>query len=149
MRTLDVGLAQKLDLLLNLTIPVMKGTIVQWRMMIQSQQGAQTEQVVSQAANEWLTAYTNAGAAAVPLIADAVQTPSLTPQTIAAMAAAVEQQAQGLVDAYETGKQRRAEVDDAIVSAQRVIQQATAQVSDTVVGELVSNATRRLELPTS
>ncbi|MBA3945090.1 MAG: toxic anion resistance protein [Herpetosiphonaceae bacterium] len=145
MRTLDIGLAQKLDLLINLTIPVMKGTILQWRMMIQSQQGAMMEKVVAEAANEWLTAYANAGAQAVPLIAEAVQTPSLTPQTIAAMAGAVEQQAQGIMDAYATGKQRRAEVDDAIVTAQRVIQNATERVSDNVVNDLVSNATRRLE----
>ncbi|MBE3558506.1 MAG: toxic anion resistance protein [Ktedonobacteraceae bacterium] len=146
MRTLDVGLAQKLDLLMNLTIPVMKGTILQWRMMIQAQQGAAMEQVVAQAANEWLTAYSSAGAQAVPLIASAVETPSLTPQTIAAMAGAVEQQSQAIINAYEEGKRRRAETDTAIVTAQRVIAGATARVNDAVINDLVQKAERPINI---
>jgi uncharacterized protein YaaN involved in tellurite resistance len=153
MRSLDLGLAQKLDLLMNLTIPVMKGTIVQWRLMIQAQQGAQMERVVAQSANEWLTAYANAGAQVVPLIAQAVQTPSLTPATIAAMAQSVENQAQAIIDAYAQGKQDRAEVDDAIVKARRVISVASDTLSTKileeqrpVVNELVQRA-QRLALP--
>ncbi len=148
MRSLDVGLAQKLDLLMNLTIPVMKGTIVQWRMMIQAQQGAQMERVVAEAANEWLTAYTNAGAQAVPLIASAVQTPSLTPQTITAMAASVEQQTQAIIDAYDQGREKRAASDDAIVKAARVISAATNKISTKVVEDqqpVVDELVRRAE----
>jgi uncharacterized protein YaaN involved in tellurite resistance len=149
MRSLDVGLAQKLDLLMNLTIPVMKGTIVQWRMMIQAQQGAQMERVVSEAANEWLTTYANSGAQAVPLIATAVQTPSLTPQTIAAMALSVEQQAQSIIDAYEHGKESRAASDDAIVKASRVISAATNKVSTKIIEDqrqVVDELVQRAEM---
>jgi len=149
MRSLDVGLAQKLDLLMNLTIPVMKGTIVQWRMMIQAQQGAQMERVVAEAANEWLTAYANAGAQAVPLIANAVQTPSLTPQTISAMAASVEQQTQSIIDAYESGKEKRAESDDAIVKAGRVISAATNKLSTKIIEDqqpVVDELVRKAEM---
>lgn len=146
MRTLDVGLAQKLDLLLNLTIPVMKGTILQWRMLIQAQQGAAMEQIVAQSANEWLTAYSSAGSQAVPLIANAVETPSLTPQTIAAMAGAVEEQSQAIITAYEDGKRRRAETDTAIVTAQRVIADATARVNDAVLNNLVQEAEKPISL---
>jgi uncharacterized protein YaaN involved in tellurite resistance len=145
MRTLDVGLAQKLDLLMNLTIPVMKGTILQWRMLIQAQQGAAMEREVAAAANEWLTAYTQAGAQAVPLIANAVETPSLTPQTISAMAGAVEQQSQAIITAYQEGKRRRAETDSAIISAQRVIADSTARVNDAVINDLVQKAERPVE----
>lgn len=137
MRTLDVGLAQRLDLLINLTIPTMKGTILQWRMLIQAEQGVQMEQVVAGAANEWLTAYSAAGAQAVPLIAQGVQTPTLTPQSITAMAAAIEQQANGIIDAYNEGKVKRAEADKAIVEAQRVIADSTNRVSDTIVNKYV------------
>lgn len=140
MRTLDVGLAQKIHLLIDLAIPTMKGTILQWRMLIQAGQGADMERVVAQSVNEWLTAYAAAGAEAVPRIAEAVQTPTLTPQSIAAMADSIDQQATSIIEAYENGKARRAEVDDAIVAAQRVIQSATARVSDTVVNDLVAKA---------
>jgi uncharacterized protein YaaN involved in tellurite resistance len=137
MRTLDVGLAQRLDLLINLTIPTMKGTILQWRMLIQAEQGVQMEQVVAGAANEWLTAYTAAGAQAVPLIAQGVQTPTLTPQSITAMAAAIEQQANGIINAYNDGKVKRAEADNAIVEAQKVIADSTNRVSDAIVNKYV------------
>jgi len=74
------------------------------------------------------------------LIANAVETPTLSPQTIAAMASAVEQQSQAIIDAYQQGKERRAESDSAIVAAQQVIQNATNRVSVTVVDDLVKKA---------
>lgn len=142
MRTLDVGMAQKLDLLINLTIPTMKATIVQWRMMIQAMQAARMDKEVSGEANKWLRAYSAASAEAVPMIAQQVQTPSLTPETIAAMAQSIQQQADGLIAAYQKGYELRAEVDDAIVKAQRVIQQANVRISEEVVNGLVAQATK-------
>lgn len=148
MRDLDVALAQKLDLLMNLTIPVMLGTILQWRMMIQSMQGAQLEQAVAQTANEWLLAYAQAGDQAVPLIASAIETPTLNPTTISAMAAAVERQSQAILDAYEQGKQMRAENDDAMVRARQVISAATNEISTKVIEDqrpIVDALVRRAE----
>jgi uncharacterized protein YaaN involved in tellurite resistance len=152
MRDLDVALAQKLDLLMNLTIPVMLGTILRWRMMIQSMQAAQLEQLVSSSANEWLLAYSQAGDQAVPLIANAVETPSLNPTTISAMAAAVERQSQAIIEAYEQGKQRRAENDEAMLKARDVISAATNELSDRVltqqnraVDEVIISAEKPLE----
>jgi uncharacterized protein YaaN involved in tellurite resistance len=144
MRTLDVAVAQKLHLLLNTTIPVMKGTLLQWRMMVQTQQAADMDRVVAESANEWLTAYSAAAAQVVPMIAEQAQTPSLTPQTIYAMANAIEQQADGIVKAYQAGREKRAQVDDAIVKGQRIIQAATEHVSGTVVTELVDEAVKPL-----
>lgn len=151
MRDLDVSLAQKLDLLMNLTIPVMLGTILQWRMMIQSMQAAQLEQIVASSANEWLTAYSQAGDQIVPLIANAVETPTLTPTTISAMAAAVERQSQAIIDAYEQGKLRRAENDDAMVKASEVISAATNEVSTRLIehqSKVVDMLVRKAETPT-
>lgn len=148
MRDLDVALAQKLDLLMNLTIPVMLGTILQWRMMIQSMQGAQLEQEVARTANEWLMAYAQAGDQAVPLIASAIETPTLNPTTISAMAAAVERQSQAILDAYEQGKQQRAENDDAMVKARQIISAATNEISTRVIEEqrpIVDALVRRAE----
>jgi hypothetical protein len=54
-------------------------------------------------------------------------------------------QADGLIAAYEHGRERRAAVDDSLVRAQRVIQNATERVSDTVVTQLVDNATQPLD----
>jgi uncharacterized protein YaaN involved in tellurite resistance len=150
MRDLDVALAQKLDLLMNLTIPVMLGTVLQWRMMIQSMQAAQLEQIVASSANEWLTAYSQAGDQIVPLISNAVETPTLTPTTISAMAAAVERQSQAIIEAYEQGKERRAENDDAMMKAREVISAATNEVSTRVIerqSKVVDELVRKAEKP--
>ena len=50
----------------------------------------------------------------------------------------------GIVKAYQTGKEKRAEVDDAIVKGQRIIQAATEHVSNSVVNELVDEAVKSL-----
>jgi len=113
-------------------------------MMVQTQQAADMDRVVAESANEWLTAYSAAAAQVVPMIAEQAQMPSLTPQTIYAMANAIEQQADGIVKAYESGKEKRAQVDDAIVKGQRIIQTATEHVSNTVVNELVGEAVKPL-----
>ncbi|WP_220191565.1 toxic anion resistance protein [Ktedonospora formicarum] len=150
MRDLDVSLAQKLDLLMNLTIPVMLGTILQWRMMIQSMQAAQLEQLVASSANEWLTAYSQAGDQIVPLVAQAVETPTLTPATISAMAAAVERQSQAIVEAYEQGKVQRAENDDAMMKAREIISAATNEVSTRLIesqSKVVDALVRKAETP--
>jgi uncharacterized protein YaaN involved in tellurite resistance len=107
------------------------------------------ERVVANAANEWLLAYANAGSQAVPLIANAVQTPSLTPQTIAAMASSVEQQTQAIIDAYEHGRANRAAADDAIVKASRVISAATNSISTKIIEEqrpVVSELVQKAEV---
>ncbi len=146
MRTLDVALAQKLFNLMNLTIPVMKSTILQWRLLIESMQSGEAGEVVADAANEWLVAYAQAGANATPQIAQMGQTPTVTPETVANMADSIAQQAESIQEAYIDGTRRRAEVDNAIVTAQRLSQVASEAISDAVVDELLVHATNRLAL---
>jgi uncharacterized protein YaaN involved in tellurite resistance len=149
MRTLNVGLAERLNELVCVTIPTMKATILQWRMLMESQDAARMSQVVQEASNEWLQAYAAAGAEAVPMIAEAVQTPTLTPQTIAAMADSVSQQADGIIHAMELGNQRRQEMDVAMIEAQKVLGDATKHVSDALIEHVIGTATKPLEIETS
>lgn len=149
MRTLNVGLAERINELLCVTIPTMKATIVQWRMLIETQQAAQLSQAVQEASNEWLQAYAAAGAEVVPMIAEAVQTPTLTPQTVAAMADSIQKQADGILRAWELGEQKRQALDSAIIDAKRVLDSTSQRFSETIVDSVLTKARQALEISQS
>ena len=146
MRTLNVGMAERINELLCVTIPTMKATIVQWRMLIQTQDAAKVSTMVQEASNEWIRAYAAAGAEVVPMVAEAVQTPTLTPQTIAAMADSIDKQADGVIRAMELGAQRRQEMEAAIMEAVPVMANASAKVSDALLQHVIGTATKPLEI---
>jgi len=148
MRTLNVSLAMRINTLLTITIPTMKGTIVQWRMLMQSKDAADMSNVVADASNEWLQSYAQAGAVVVPMIAEAVSTPTLRPDTVFAMAASIEAQANGIVKAIEAGVQQRAALDDSMVKAQIILRDSAGKVSDAVIDQFVTKATKPLEITT-
>jgi uncharacterized protein YaaN involved in tellurite resistance len=146
MRNLDVALAERVNELLTITIPTMKATIVQWRLLIQTEDAAKLSAAVAEEANNWLQAYAAAGAEVVPRIARIVEEPSLKPSTITAMADSLAKQADGIVQAMEMGAQRRAENEQAILAAQKVIADSNAKVSDALVQQVVEEATRALPI---
>jgi len=146
MRTLNVGLAERINELICVTIPTMKGTIVQWRVLVQSQDANKLAQAVARSNNEWLQAYSAAGAAVVPAIAEGNQTPTLAPQTIAAMADSIAKQADGVIHAFEIGEQRRAEMDQAMIEAKTVIDDSTEKVNDAIVENVLKKARKAEEV---
>jgi uncharacterized protein YaaN involved in tellurite resistance len=146
MRTLNVGLAERINELVCVTIPTMKATILQWRMLIQSQDANHLANAVADANNEWLQNYSAAGAAVVPAIAEAIQTPTLAPQTIAAMADSISKQADGVIRAFELGEQHRAEMDNAMIEAKTVIDASTDRVNDAIIAEVLKKAHKAEEV---
>lgn len=149
MRTLNVGLAERINELICVTIPTMKATVLYWRMLIQTKEAAELSELVAQASNEWLVAYAEAGAVLVPQIAATIQQPTLAPQTVAAMADSISRQADGIVKAIEEGDARRAELDSAIIEAQGVMNAATGRVTDAAVNGVIERALRTQDLVTT
>lgn len=146
MRTLNVGLAERINELVCVTIPTMKATILQWRMYIQTLDSEALAKAVGDANNEWLQNFAAAGAAGVPAIAEAIQTPTLAPQTIAAMADSISKQADGVIRAFELGEQRRAEMDHAMIEAKTVIDASTDRVNDAIIAEVLKKAHKAEEV---
>ncbi len=144
MRNLDVGLVSKINTLINLVIPTMKLTIVQWRMLIQSQQAAQMEQVVAATANEWMLAYANAGASGVKYLAETVETPTLRPDTITAMADLVSSQCDSILEARKNGKALRQEVSQAIYAGTQTIAAAQDRLNKSV-DQILDNSAKLTE----
>lgn len=146
MRTLNIGLAEKLNELVNVVIPTMKGTIAQWQLLMQSKDAAQMATTVAEASNEWLQAYSGAAAAAVPMIAEAIQYPSLTPETVGVMAASIASQADSIIAAMDEGNERRKNLDSAILEAHDVLSASSGRVSDAIIDRIVASATKPLQI---
>lgn len=145
-RSLHYGLAQRLALMVNLTIPTMKLTIAQWGLLMQGQQAAEMQQVVTDGANEVLSAYAQASGQATGKIAKAIQTPTLRPETIMEVADSLDQQANGMIEAVRFGQQARQEVTQALLTAQASISRGSQDLAKTVIA-LAGSAEQQLELP--
>lgn len=145
-RSLHYGLAQRLALMVNLTIPTMKLTIAQWGLLLQGQQAAQMQQVVAEGANEVLSAYAQASGQVTGEIARTIQTPTLRPETILEVAESLEQQSQSMIEAVQYGQQARQEVTQALLTAQASLSKGSQNLTDTIV-QLVGASSKPLELP--
>jgi uncharacterized protein YaaN involved in tellurite resistance len=144
MRTLDIGVAGKLNELANLTIPTMKATLVQWRMLMQTYQAKELGENVAKTSNDWMQAYAAAGAQMVPEIARMIQEPTMQAATFAAIADSFSKQADGIIDALNMGDQRRAENDEAMMAASDIMRKATDRINDAQLQRVLSAATRDL-----
>ena len=149
MGDLSLSVAIRLRTMLYTVIPTMKSVILQWRLMMETQDGAKMSQAVANSENEWLTAYAAAGAQVAPMIAEAVNTPTLRPDTMFAMASSLEQEADGIVKAVEAGAQQRAAVDQALVQTQPILKNVANRVSQAMIDQIVAKAQQPLEITTT
>lgn len=149
MRALNVSLALRLNSMIKIGIPTMKGTILQWRVMIESQDAGKVMDAVGETVNDQLTNFFGAAGQIVPMIADTVNAPMLKPETVFAMADSILAQANGIVQAMQAGADQRAELDSAMVKSKQVIDSAANTVSDAIVDRIVATASTPLEISQS
>lgn len=146
MRTLDIGMAEKLNEMCNLVIPTMKATLVQWRMLMQTYQASQLGDAVSDAYNETLTSYAAAGAEMVPLIALMIQQPTMQAATFKAFSDSFAVQSEGILAAMDAGDARRAENEAAMIEAKDAMQDSGKKVADGKLQRILGAATKDLPL---
>lgn len=146
MRSLDVGVAEKINETITVTIPTMKATLAQWRMLAQAVDASKLAEMVNENANQWLTAFAAASTAGVTTIAQSNNTPLIAPQTVAAMAQSIADQADAVVQAMHDGFERRAALDKAILEGKAVINSATNKISEEFVQAYVDKATKPVEV---
>lgn len=150
-RTLNYSLSQRLGMIVNLTIPVFKLTVVQWAMAIQAEQGATMTAAATDFNNSVLQEWAGTSAQMAGNIAATVQTPSTSPETILAIATSLEQQVEAFDKAYADGVAKRRAVDTAIVKASQIILEAPEKRQTTIreLGQAMQDTVQpdRLELP--
>jgi uncharacterized protein YaaN involved in tellurite resistance len=145
-RTISYGLGQRLGLLVTLTIPVFKLTVVQWVAVMQADRAAQLGEAVADTNERALSAFAAATSEVMPRVAHALQEPSMSPESILLIADSLSKQAKGFEDAYRYGIAQRAKVEAAIVKAAQTIADSEDKQA-AAIGDLIRGAQTPLELP--
>ena len=142
------SLAERLRLLIDLTIPVMKLTIGQWAMQMNAKNAGDAMEAVTDATNDMLQEYAKESAQAISDLALLSQTPSIKPETLLVIAESIETQNDGIVKAAAEGQRLRAELDDTAIKVVRRIDASDKKRQQSLI-ELVTTAKRPLELEPS
>ena len=140
MRAMSVGLSARSDKTVDVTIPTMKGVIVVWLTLSEAQQAQQFNEAVEGTYNDVMVLFANAAKAAVPVMAEALETPALDPRAIQAWSESLSAQADGIVQAIETGRQKRIELEQAMITGKEVIDAATLRVNQAQLESVLSAA---------
>lgn len=140
MRNLDVGLSNKLSTLVYTTIPMMKMILVEWRMQVVALENAQVVKAVDAMGNEMAARFFESGAEAAVQMAEAINSPMIWPETMRRITTALDQAADGMLNAYQAGQQKRAEVDQAMLETHQVLGNVNRKVDDAVIGRVIATA---------
>lgn len=149
MRNLDVGMASKVNQLIHVTIPTMKLTLAQWRMMSETMEAAKLAEAVQETANQWTQEFFKNTAVAAPAIARAIQAPTFTPETIGVVADSLAVAAAGVLEAFENGEEQRREVNYAMSAAQVQLADVHKQVDETIIDKVIDSVTEAPQIATS
>ena len=142
-RMISFGLGQRLALLITLTIPVFELTVVEWVTVQQAAKAADATEAVSDATNTAMQGFAAATAEAIPQIAQTIQTPSLSPETISLVAQSISDQLTGITAAVQYGITARQGVDNAIMQASTLMSNAADQES----GKILQLVTQSAQAP--
>ncbi len=149
MRNLDLGMSAKLGEMVNVTVPTMKSLLVQWRMMVQTQDAGKMSEAVQATANQWTQEFFKAGAETMPAIERAIQAPTFTPETLSVVADSLAQAADGVLREYQEGERKRDELDAAMVAAQQQLANTHRKIDEVVIDQVIEAATTPPQITTS
>ena len=107
----------------------MKSVVVVWLTLSETQQTAQFNTAVEDTYNQAMAMFAETAGATIPAIASVLATPALDPRTVVAWSESLATQAEGIVQAIQLGEQKRAELEEAIMTAKGVVDKATNEVN--------------------
>lgn len=139
MRAINVGLSARIDQTIGITIPTMKSTIGVWLTLNEAQQSEQFNAAVEQTYNQVLTGFANAAKIAVPAIVNALSTPAMDPRTVIAWSESLSAQADGIITALETARQKRVELEEAMINGKKVIDASTNRINEAQLQYVLEN----------
>jgi len=150
MRAISVGLSNRIDQTVGITIPTMKNTVAMWLTLSEAQQAAMFYKAVDDTANQAITDFAGAAKAAVPAMASALATPALDPRAVVAWSESLSAQADGIIQAIEEGEEKRAELEDALITGKKVLDTATQRINEAQLKHVLEIAQQApLEIATS
>jgi len=140
-----LGVITKLDTVRTQTIGSMRRILAQWIMLIQSQDAMALGSFVAEQNEGWTQRYFENAPELIQQIAEGVEKPVISPQTIQIMAKSLEDSSNALVAAIDKGSQDRQAVDDAIRTALSQINAAGAKVSDETIKTVLGSVLKAVE----
>ncbi len=141
MRMVSEGVLTKVYDTIYTTIPTMKATLAQWRMLASTMDASAFADEVNESMNKWIAAFDAASTAGVQQMAASNAKTALAPATVALMAKGVADRAEIIIAAMEEGFENRAELDAAIREAKTVLNAADQRVTTEFVERYIGLAT--------
>lgn|GEM_PF-3748187 len=132
------SLKERLGMMIDIMVPAMRETIVQWGEMIRGEQAAKEIVTMDNALNATLQGLSEASAIAIPRNMAAALRPMITPATMNIMANSVVVMNDGMLQALVQAKQAYAEVEDSVVKGITLINESTENTQSEVIKLFVS-----------
>lgn len=147
MRILNVGMGEKLNEAVGMTIPTFKLVMAQLRILNETEDAKKASDSISAGTNDALQALARNSAAAGKVIMDAIQTPTITVETINVVTQSMVEMADNMIASVDAGAQRRAELEQTIGQSKVVLDGSQTAFNEQVVNSIVGASTQSLALP--
>ncbi|WP_162012391.1 toxic anion resistance protein [Streptococcus sp. S784/96/1] len=129
---------QKLGMLRRNTIPTMKLSIAQLGMLQQSIKSGATADALINANNAALQMLAETSKEAIPSVERAAQSPTVSIQSVTALAESLVAQNNGIIAAIENGRQQRAQLETAIVKSAETINDSVKLRDEKIVQAILN-----------
>lgn len=128
---------QKLGMLRRNTIPTMKLSIAQLGILQQSVKSGMTADAIVNANNAALQMLAETSKEAIPALERSAQNPTLSIQSVTALAESLVQQNNGIIQAIDTGRQKRAQLEATIIKSAETINDSVKLRDERIVKALL------------
>lgn len=129
---------QKLGMLRRNTIPTMKLSIAQLGMLQQSIKSGATADAIVKANNAALELLAATSKEAIPAIERAAQSPTISIQSVTALAESLVTQNNGIIAAIENGRKQRTQLETAIIKSAETINDSVKLRDEKIVQALLN-----------
>lgn len=129
---------QKLGMLRRNTIPTMKLSIAQLGMLQQSVKSGVTADAIVNANNAALQMLAETSKEAIPALERSAQSPTVSVQSVTALAESLVAQNNGIIAAIETGRKQRAQLETAIIKSAETINDSVKLRDEKIVAALLN-----------
>ncbi|CAM4110598.1 toxic anion resistance protein [Streptococcus penaeicida] len=128
---------QKLGMLRRNTIPTMKISIAQLGILQQSVKSGMTADAIVNANNAALQMLAETSKEAIPALERSAQNPTLSIQSVTALAESLVQQNNGIIQAIDTGRHKRAQLEATIIKSAETINDSVKLRDERIVKALL------------
>lgn len=140
LQKVSVDMKQKLKFLRANTIPTMKLSLAQLGLLQQSVRAGATAGAIVNANNAALQLLAETAAGSIGMIADVTQTPTISLESVTALAESLVKQNDGIIKAIEDGRRKRMEIESAVINSAETINNSTKIRDQKIIETIMTQA---------